>query len=149
MPFEFWRGFYAGHHCDTSSKHSSVTLNSSGLTISPSSGPVAPFCPTYRTSEITPLPVDLLSHRAFSTVIPDSSHSCGAKIDRHPYAFGSAKPIPYYDSAPLISHAPPPQKCVKPSKSNPFNRNCAALPNWYITSFFPLQVWCKVYTVCL
>lgn len=34
------------------------------------SRPISPSCPKYHTSEITPLPVDLLSHRAFSTVIP-------------------------------------------------------------------------------
>lgn len=65
-------------------KHLSPTLNNSSPRPSPSRRPIPPSCPTYRTSEITRLPVDLLSHRAFNTFIPDSSHSCGAKIDVQP-----------------------------------------------------------------
>lgn len=71
--------------------------------LSPSSQPISPSCPKFRTSEITPLPADLLSHRAFSAVIPDSRRSCGAKIDLHPCVIGSAKqPLGYY-SASLLS----------------------------------------------
>lgn len=78
-----------------------VALHNSS--VSPSSEPISPSCPKFRTSEITPLPVDLLSHRAFSAVIPDSCRSCGAKIDLHPYVIGSAKqPLGYY-SASLLS----------------------------------------------
>lgn len=70
---------------------------------SPSREPVSPSCPKFRTSEITPLPADLLSHRAFSAVIPDSCRSCGAKIDLHPYVIGSAKQTLSYYSASLLS----------------------------------------------
>lgn len=70
--------------------------------LSPSSRPVSPSCPKYRTSEITLLPVDLLSHRPFSAVIPDSNHSCGAKIDLHPFVIGPAKQnLDYYSAATL------------------------------------------------
>lgn len=75
-------------------------------------GTFSPSCPKYHTSEISPLPADLLSHRAFSAVIPDSSHSCGAKIDLHPYVTGSAKQVLNYYSAPRISRGP----CVRPAE---------------------------------
>lgn len=66
--------------CDTGACMA-VTPDSSGRKISPSCRPAAPSCPTYRTPETTLLTVDLLSHRAFSAVIPNCRHSCGAKID--------------------------------------------------------------------
>lgn len=94
---------HTGYNCDTLSKYLSEALNNSGASLSPSWRPISPSCPKYRTSVITLLPADLLSHRAFSTVIPDSSHSCGAKIDLHPYVIGSTKQVPNYYSAPLIS----------------------------------------------
>lgn len=97
-----WIIAWAGHHCDTLSKHLSDALNNSGPRLSPSSRPISPSCPKYRASEITLLPADLLSHRAFSTVIPHSSHSCRAKIDLHPCVIGSGEQIPNYYSAPLI-----------------------------------------------
>lgn len=78
-----------------------LALHNSSL--SPSSESISPSCPKFRTSEITTLPADLLSHRAFSAVIPDSCCSCGAKIDLHPYVIGSAKQTLSYYSASLLS----------------------------------------------
>lgn len=89
-------------------RHLIRALDSFGTKISPSCRPAAPSCPTYRTPEITLLTVDLLSHRAFGTVIPDCSHSCGAKIDLHPCAIGSAKQILDCDSALLSRRGRPP-----------------------------------------
>lgn len=79
-----------------------LALHNSSL--SPSSKPISPSCPKFHTSEITLLPADLLSHRAFSAVIPDSCRSCGAKIDLHPCVFGSAKQTLSYYSASLLSY---------------------------------------------
>lgn len=77
-----------------------LALHNSGL--SPLSKPDSPSSPKFRTSEITPLPADLLSHRAFSAVIPDRCRSCGAKIDLHPYVIGSAKQTrSFYSASPL------------------------------------------------
>lgn len=90
--------------CGTSLQHLIGALDSSATKISPSCSPAASSCPTYRTPEITLLTVDLLPHRAFSTVIPNCRHSCGAKIDLHPCAIGSGKQILDCDSALLSRH---------------------------------------------
>lgn len=78
-------------------------LSTSNYSLFPFSKPISPSCPKFRTSEITLLPADLLSHRAFSAVIPDSCRSCGAKIGLHPCVIGSAKQTLSYYSASLLS----------------------------------------------
>lgn len=127
-------------------RHLDRARHSSGSKISPSCGPVAPSCPTYRTPEITLLTVDLLSHRAFSTVIPDCSHSCEAKIDLHPCASGSAKQILDCDSALLNCHGR--DHAVKTCSKMPLLGR-TNFTKGRLGYFFPLTVRCNIHTVRL
>lgn len=85
-------------------RHLIRAFDISGTKNSPSCRPAASSCPTYRPPEIARLTIDLLSHRAFSTVIPNSRHSCGAKIDPQSCPGATAKPILDCDSALLGRH---------------------------------------------